>query len=256
MTATATRPRRLEGKTAVITGGSSGLGLATARLFVAEGARAIVTGTDAARLEAAAAGLGPAAHAVRADVRSRDDLARLAEETRARFGRLDVLFANAGLGSFAPVAETDEAAFDLQFDVNVKGVFFTVQALAPLMGRGGSIVLNASAVNAKGKAGGAVYFASKAAVRSFARSLADEFGPAGIRVNALSPGLVATGFQARTGNRAEDLDGFGQYVTAIAPLARLGEAEEIARAALFLASDESSYVTAADLVVDGGYMNV
>lgn len=247
---------RLAGKTAVITGGTSGLGLETARHFVAEGARVIVTGSNPERLADAVAGLGAAAHGVLADVRRPAALAELAEAVRSRFGTLDILFANAGLGSFAPVSATTEADYDTQFDVNVKGVFLTVQALQPLMGRGGSIVLNASAVNGKGKAGGSVYFASKAAVRSFARSFADEFGPAGIRVNSLSPGLVETGFQARTGNKAEDLRGFGAYVTGIAPLGRLGEAEEIARAAVFLASDDSSYMTAADLVVDGGYMNV
>lgn len=248
------RTQRLRGKTAVVTGGTSGLGYATAAAFIAEGARVLVTGTNPARTAEAAAQLGAEPYV--ADVRDLRALDRLAEVVAKRFGRLDIIFANAGIGAFKPLSEVTEADYAEQFDVNVKGVLFTIQKLAPLMGAAGSIVLNASAVNAKGKAGGSVYFATKAAVRSLARSLADEFGPAGIRVNALSPGLVPTGFQARTGNAEEELAHFGRYVTETAPLHRLGRPEEIAAAALFLASDAASYVTGADLTVDGGFMNV
>ena len=247
---------RLAGKTAVITGGSSGLGLETARHFVAQGARVVITGQNEERLGQVRQELGDAVIPVRADVRSLDDLDRLAETVKASFGTLDILFANAGLGNFGPVSQVDERTFDTQFDTNVKGLFFTVQKLVGLMGTGGSIILNASAVNSRGKAGASVYFATKAAVRSLARSLADEFGPQGIRVNALSPGLVPTGFQAKTGLAEEDLDTFGKYVVGITPLGRVGRPDEIAHAAVFLASDESSYMTASDLVVDGGYMNV
>ena len=155
-----------------------------------------------------------------------------------------------------PLDQVTEGDFDYQFDINVKGVFFTVQKLAPLMGQGGSIILNASAVNERGKAAGSVYFATKAAVRSFARSLADELGAQGIRVNALSPGLVPTEFQGKTGLPDEAMSGFTEYVLGRTGLKKLGRPEDIAQAAVFLASDESAYVTAADLVVDGGFMNI
>ena len=247
---------RLNGKTAVITGGTSGLGLETAKHYVAEGARVIVTGSNPQKIDAAVASLGDQAEGIVADVRSRADMAALAERVKEQFGGLDILFANAGLGNFVPISQASEEAFDTQFDVNVKGVFNTVQALVPLMSKGGSVILNASGVHGKGMAGGSIYFATKAAVRSFARTFAAEFGEAGIRVNSLSPGLVMTPFMERTGNSAEELEGFGTQVVGITPLSRLGQPDEIAQAAVFLASDESSYMTASDLVVDGGFMNV
>ena len=245
---------QLTNKTAVITGGSSGIGFETSKQFIAAGARVIITGQNEARLTQAQQQLGTQAIAVKADVRSFTDLEALAERVKAEFGQLDILFANAGVGAFAPLEAIDEAAYDLQFDINVKGVFFTVQKLAPLLKDGASVILNASAVNEKGVAAGSVYFATKAAVRSLARTLAAELSDRQIRVNALSPGLVLTNFQE---NLSEDVqDGFTQYVSSIAPLGRLGQVEEIAPAAVFLASDASSYMTAADLVVDGGFMNV
>lgn len=247
---------RLAGKTAVITGGTTGIGLATARAFIAQGAHVIVTGQNQERLDKAAQELGPRAMPVRADVRAPADLDELAARTRDAFGELDVLFANAGLGQFAPIEAADEAFYDVQFDVNVKGVFFTVQKLVGLMPAGASIVLNASAVNQKGAPGGAVYYATKAAVRSFARSLAAELGPRRIRVNAVSPGIVLTEFQGKMGQPQEALTAFIESVKAAAPLGREGLTEEIAQAVVFLASDESSYVTATDLTVDGGFMNV
>lgn len=251
-------PHRLQDKTAVVTGGSTGLGFEAARHFLAEGARRVViTGLDGARLEAAARSLGEGAVPLRADVRSPADLNALAAAAReALGGRLDVLFANAGIGTFAPVEALDEAGFDAQFDTNVKGVLFTVQNLLPLMGQGGSIVLNASAVNVKGLAGGSVYFATKAAVRSLARTLAAELAPRGIRVNAVSPGLVPTPFVGKMGLPQEALESFARTYTAATPLARLGRPEDIAPAVVFLASDEAAYVTAHDLPVDGGWMSV
>jgi NAD(P)-dependent dehydrogenase (short-subunit alcohol dehydrogenase family) len=250
--------KRLEGKTALVTGGSSGLGYAAAERLIAEGARAvIITGTDESRLAQAAAGLGQEAIPVRADVRSLPDLDRLAETARERLdGRLDVLFANAGIGFFGPLEAVDEAFYDSQFDVNVKGLFFTVQKLAPLLGKGSSVVLNASAVNAKGVAGGHVYFATKAAVRSLARTFAAELAPRGVRVNAVSPGYIPTNFQGKMGMPPEASEGFIAMVKAASPLARLGRPEEVAGAVAFLASADSSYITAADLTVDGGFMHV
>jgi NAD(P)-dependent dehydrogenase (short-subunit alcohol dehydrogenase family) len=247
---------RLAGKTAVVTGGSSGIGLETARQFLAQGARVMITGLDGDRLAAAVRELGEDAVGFVSDARSSSDLDRLAAQVRAEFGELDVLFANAGIGRFAPLDQVDEAFFDDQFDTNVRGLFFTVQKLAPLLRDGASVILNASAVNAKGVAGGHVYFASKAAVRSLARSLAAELAPRRIRVNALSPGLVPTNFQSKMGLPQEALDGFAGYIAGTAPLGRVGRTDEIAPAAVFLASDEASYITATDLLVDGGWMSV
>ena len=245
---------RLSGKTAVITGATTGLGFETAKHFIAEGARVIITGQNDERLAAAAEKLGANAIPVKADVRSLADLDGLAGSVKETFGQLDILFANAGLGVFQPLEQFDEKAYDDQFDINVKGLFFTVQKLSPLLKDGASVILNASAVNEKGAPTGSVYIATKAAVRSFARSFSTELGGRGIRVNSISPGVVHTEFHEKVG--ADVSDGFTEYVTGIAPLGRVGRPAEIATAAVFLASDDSSYMTAADLVVDGGYMNV
>jgi len=247
---------RLAGKTAVITGGTTGLGFATAQQFVAEGARVIITGQNEERLQAAAQALGEGVIPVRVDVRSLPDLDHLAAQVKTHLGGLDILFANAGIGYFAPLEAIDETFYDSQFDINVKGLFFTVQKLVGLLNPGASVVLNASAVNAKGAAAGSVYFATKAAVRSLARSFAAELGDRQIRVNAISPGYVPTEFQGKMGLPAETLEGFSEYVKKSAPLGRFGKPEEIAAAVVFLASNASSYMTATDLVVDGGYMNV
>ncbi len=247
---------RLQGKTALITGGSTGIGFETAKQYLAEGAKVIITGSNETRLETAVSQLGENATAIRADVRSLSDLEHLAQRVKEEFGNFDILFANAGIGYFAALEDVDEAFYDNQFDINVKGVFFTVQKLVGLLNEGASIILNASAVNEKGAPMGSLYFASKAAVRSLARSLAAELAPRQIRVNALSPGIVRTSFQSKLEMPAEAFEGFIDYVKQTAPLGREGKPEEIAKAAVFLGSDESSYMTAADLVVDGGYMNV
>jgi NAD(P)-dependent dehydrogenase (short-subunit alcohol dehydrogenase family) len=247
---------RLNGKTAVITGGTTGIGFETAKQFVAEGARLIITGQNEERLQTAAQELGSQVIPVLADVRSLHDLDTLAQRVKSEFGVLDILFANAGIGFFAPIEAVDETLYDSQFDINVKGVFFTVQKLCGLLNEGASVILNASAVNEKGAAMGSVYFATKAAVRSFARTLAAELGSRQIRVNAISPGMIPTNFQGKMGLSTEALDGFEGYIKQTAPLGRVGKPEEIASSVVFLASDESSYMTAADLVVDGGYMNV
>ena len=247
---------RLQGKTALITGGTTGIGFETAKQYLAEGAKVIITGTNEARLATAVSQLGENVTSIRADVRSLSDLDHLAEEVKKEFGHLDVLFANAGIGYFAAIEDVDEAFYDNQFDINVKGVFFTVQKLVGLLNEDSSIILNASAVNEKGAPMGSLYFATKAAVRSLARSLAAELTTRKIRVNALSPGIVRTSFQSKLDMPAEAFEGFIDYVKNIAPLGREGRPDEIAKAAVFLASDDSSYMTATDLVVDGGYMNV
>ena len=247
---------RLKGKTALITGGTTGIGFETAKQYIAEGARVIVTGRNEDRLNDAVAKLGENATAVRADVRSLADLDNLAQTVEQKFGHLDILFANAGIGYFTAIEDVDESLYDNQFDINVKGVFFTVQKLVGLLRKNSSVILNASAVNEKGVPMGSLYFATKAAVRSLARSLAAELGDRKIRVNALSPGIVRTHFQSNQNLSDEAMEGFIDYVTDLTPLSREGKPEEIAKAAVFLASNDSSYMTAADLVVDGGYMNV
>lgn len=247
---------RLNNKTAVITGGTTGIGFATARELIKEGARVIITGRNQQRLIEAVAQLGKNAIAVQADVQSLSDLDTLAAKVKNEFGGLDILFANAGIGQFSPLEQIDEQFYDNQFDVNVKGVFFTVQKLVGLLKPKASIILNASAVNAKGLPTGSIYLATKAAVRSFARSLAAELGDRQIRVNTISPGIVRTEFQSKMGLPQEVVEEFIDSIRQTVPLQRNGEATEIAKAVTFLASDDSSYMSANDLVVDGGYMNV
>jgi len=247
---------RLAGKTAVITGGTTGIGFETAKYYLQEGARVIITGQNEARLSEAAAKLGKGVKAVLADASKLADLDNLREVVRKEFDSLDVLFVNAGVAVFAPLEDIDESTFDYQFNVNVKGAFFTIQKLAGLLKSGSSVIINASAVNEKGLAGASAYSATKAAVRSFARSLSAELGPRGIRVNALSPGYVPTEIQGKMGVPREQLEASMQELVNRLPLARSGRTDEIAKVAVFLASDESSYITATDLTVDGGFMNV
>jgi NAD(P)-dependent dehydrogenase (short-subunit alcohol dehydrogenase family) len=248
--------RRLEGKTAVVTGATTGIGFATAKAFLDEGAAVIITGQDQERLDVAKGELGGNVTGFRVDVRNVAEIDALAKSVADSAGGIDVLFANAGVALFAPLASVDEDHFDSQFDVNVKGLFFTVQKLAPLLRQDASVILNATFGTIKGIATGSVYFATKAAVRSLARTFALELGPRGIRVNALSPGLVPTPLFGKTGLSDEQLQGLGAFYTGHAPLARLGEPNEIATAAVFLASKESAFMTAADLVVDGGFAGI
>ena len=247
---------RLNAKNAVITGGTTGLGFEMAKRYIAEGARVLITGRDPQTIDEAVDRLGANAAGLAADASSLASMALVTDKARDIFGTVDILVANAGIGVFAPITEVDEAAYDRQFDLNVKGVFFTVQKMLPLMSRGGSIIMTASAVNGKGASGGSLYFASKAAVRSFARSMAAELGAEGIRVNSLSPGIVPTKFFSNSNVGAGAYDDFGAIVVDGTPLGRAGTPEEVADAAVFLGSDESTYITAVDLVVDGGWMNV
>ncbi len=247
---------KLNSKIAVVTGGSSGIGLATARRFISEGAQVVVTGRDQIALDAAVAGLGAAATGIQGDVAILEDLDRLFARVRERFGRIDVLFANAGIAPLGPFETVTQEDFDRQFDINVRGLFFTVQKALPLLSQGASIILNASVVAQTGLANTSVYSATKAAVRSLGRTLAAELSPRSIRVNVVSPGLIGTPLWDKVGLSQADVSAFGAQVVQQTPLGRPGKPEEIAATAAFLASDEASYFTGADLVADGGLIQV
>lgn len=241
----------LQGKTALITGGTSGIGFAAARLFLKNGARIAVTGRERGRLEEVQRQLGDGIVAIQADVRRRGDLLGMAEELKGAFGALDIVFANAGVAYATPIETTDEAAYDELMDVNFKAVFFTVQAVLPLMRSGGSIVLNTSWLNQVGTPGRSLLSASKAAVRSLARTLSAELLDRQIRVNAVSPGSIETPIHRR-GQSDEEFRVYKERVAAQVPVGRMGQPDDIAAAALFLASDASSYMLGAEIVVDGG----
>jgi len=243
---------KLIGKVAVITGGNSGMGLATARLFAAEGAQVVITGRRQKDLDAAVQSIGRNIEGVQGDVSRLADLDRLHDHLKAKYGRVDVLFANAGLGKVNPLGNVSEEEFDTTFDVNVKGLFFTVQKLLPLVPDGGSIILNASIAASSGMEAFSVYSASKAAVRSFARTWTADLKARKIRVNALSPGPIDTPIFGKAGLTEEQAAGFKDSLATQVPLGRIGHADEIAKPALFLASDDSSYITGIELTVDGG----
>jgi NAD(P)-dependent dehydrogenase (short-subunit alcohol dehydrogenase family) len=247
---------RLEGKTAVITGGNSGIGLATAKRFAAEGAHVFITGRRQEELNAAVAAIGFGARAVQGDVSNLDDLDRLFATVRAERGSIDVLFANAGLGAMAPLGAITEASFDLVFDVNVKGTLFTVQKALPLMKAGGSIILTGSTTGSMGSPAFSVYSATKAAIRNFARCWAVDLKTTGIRVNVLSPGATATPGLLNGLARSGQQDALIAGLIAQTPVGRMGRPEETAAVALFLASDDSSFMTGSEVFVDGGMAQV
>ena len=245
--------QRFEGKVVLVTGGNSGIGLAVAHAFVAEGAKVVVSGRNAATVETAVEALGAAAVGVAADTGSLEGIDRVVAATRAfGGGRLDVLFCNAGIGAFGPIATIGEAKWDELMNVNVKGVFFTVQKALPLMTRGGAIVLNASVAAGKGDPGGAMYGSSKAAVRSLGRGLGAELVGAGIRVNVVSPGPIETPIFGKAGMNEQQVADLKVAWSDRNPMKRFGTPEEVAATVLFLASDEASYITGVDLLVDGG----
>jgi NAD(P)-dependent dehydrogenase (short-subunit alcohol dehydrogenase family) len=248
---------KLEGKIALVTGGSSGIGLATTQLFVKEGAHVYITGRRQSELDKAVKSIG-AKHvtAVRGDASNLDDLDRLFAQIKQEKGRLDVVFANAGGGSFAPLGAITEELYDQTFNTNVKGVLFTVQKALPLIPDGGSIILNASIVSIKGMPAFSVYSATKAAVRSFARSWTTDLKDRKIRVNVVSPGPIDTPIIDGLVETEEQRQGIRTQLASMVPLGRMGRPDEIGKAALFLASDDASYVAGVELFVDGGSAQV
>lgn len=248
---------KLSNKVAVVTGGTSGIGLAAAKAFAAQGARVYVTGRRQAELDAAVAAIGPQAVGVRADSSRVEDLDRLYAQVKAEAGRIDVLYANAGGGAMLPLGELTEAHIDDTFGRNVKGVVFTVQQALPLLGQGSSVILAGSTAGIQGTANFSIYSASKAAVRNLARSWVLDLKGRGIRLNVLSPGPIHTpGLVELAGNDAAQQRGLVDYLAAQVPLGRVGRPDEIARVAVFLASDDSSFVNGAELFVDGGMAQI
>jgi NAD(P)-dependent dehydrogenase (short-subunit alcohol dehydrogenase family) len=243
---------KLNGKIALITGGTTGIGAATARLFRDEGAHVIATGRNPETLAAARADLGKGIEVVQSDSSDVAAIHALMADIKARHGRLDIAFVNAGMALFGPITAVDEAFFDKQFALNVRGAFFTMQGAAAIMPDGGSIVLTASVVAVKGMENASVYSATKAALRSFGRTFAAELVSRRIRVNTVSPGPIETPIFGKTGLPAEVLAGMGDALKASVPMKRFGSADEVASAALYLASDDSAFVTGIDLPVDGG----
>jgi len=244
---------QFDGQVALVTGGSSGIGLATATLFAERGARVYITGRRQKELDKAIREIGQSATAIQGDVSRLEDIDKVYQTIRQENGKLDILFANAGIGEFAPLGQISEEHFDKQFDINVKGTLFTVQGALRLMPAGSAIILNASLVSIKGNPAFSVYSATKAALRSFARNWAVDLKGKGIRVNAVSPGVIPTpGYHTSLGMTEQQLDEYIRSVIPAIPLGRTGTTDEIARAVAFLASDESSYITGSELFVDGG----
>lgn len=247
---------KLTGKIALVTGGNSGMGLESARLLAAEGAKVVITGRRQKDLDDAVKYVGPNALGVQGDVSKLADLDRLYAAIKEKFGHLDIIFANAGHGTLNPLGGVSEAEFDAQFNTNVKGLFFTVQKALPLLRDGASVILNASIAGYKGMEAFSVYSATKAAVRSFARTWTSDLKARKIRVNSLSPGPIDTPILDKAGLTKEQADGWKESLKNSVPLGRIGRSDEIAKTVLFLASDDSSYITGIDLTVDGGLAQV
>ncbi len=244
--------RRLEGKVAVVTGGNSGIGLATAKRLQEEGARVAISGRSKNTLDEAVRTIGNGVIAVQADVAKLADVDKLYAEVSQKLGKIDVLFVNAGVAKFAPLAETSESSYDEQFDINIKGAYFTIQKALPLLKEGASIILNTSVADSKGTMGTSAYSATKAALRSLARTAAAELVERGIRVNTVAPGPIVTPIFGRTGLPKESVDEFAKEIVAKVPMKRFGQPEEVAAAVAFLASQDASYITGVEINVDGG----
>jgi NAD(P)-dependent dehydrogenase (short-subunit alcohol dehydrogenase family) len=245
---------RLKGKTALITGGNSGIGLATAKQFMAEGANVAITGRNQRTLDAAALELGPEALVMKADVTDLAAMEKSIAATVKRFGKLDIVFANAGIGNYTRLGSTSVETFDEILKVNISSTFFIVQACLPYLSKGASIIFNSSVQSMNGRPGLSAYAASKAALRTMARVMASELSPRGIRINVVTPGAVDTPIwdlvvnTSGNGDRDAVYDGIGRGI----PLGRMGDPSEVANAVVFLASDESSYIQGTEIVVDGG----
>jgi NAD(P)-dependent dehydrogenase (short-subunit alcohol dehydrogenase family) len=246
---------KLAGKKALITGGNSGIGFATARLFIAEGAQVVITGRDQKTLDEAVAELGPKARGYRADVTIAEDRKQLFSALASDFGKLDIVFANAGISGRTPTGTTDEAVFENIIHTNLSGAFFTVNSAAPLLNNGGSIIFNGSVHDYLGQTGLAAYAATKGGLVSMARSIAADLAPRNIRVNVVAPGATKTPIWkrgSRGNDSAEQSAKLADFISSTIPLGRWGEPEELAKAVLFLASDDASYINAVELMVDGG----
>lgn len=242
-------------KIVVVMGGNSGIGLASAVAFAREGARVAITGRNPQTLAEAAELIGPGTLAVQADMVDLAAMDSFFAQIQERYGRIDVLFVNAGIGRFTPMDQVTEALWDEMQSINLKGPFFAVQKAAPLMGRGGSIVLTSSIGHVKGLPGNSVYAASKAGLRALVRNLGVELVGRGIRVNCFSPGPIDTPLLGRSGVPPQEIEALRQFITEQVPMKRFGTSEEAAAAVLFLASDAASFVTGIDLFVDGGMVS-
>jgi len=237
---------------AVVTGGNSGIGLATAKRFQEEGAKVAISGRSRKTLDEAVKIIGNGVLAVQSDVANLSDVDKLYAQIAEKFGKFDVLFVNAGVGKFAPLADTSEGQYDEVFDINIKGAYFTIQKALPFLNDGASIILNTSVVDGLGMPGTSAYAATKAALRSLARTAAAELVGRGIRVNAVAPGPIVTPILGRTGLPKEAIDDFTKEIIASVPMKRFGQPEEVAATVAFLASQDASYITGIEINVDGG----
>jgi NAD(P)-dependent dehydrogenase (short-subunit alcohol dehydrogenase family) len=244
--------KRLEGKVAVITGGNSGIGLATAKRVQDEGAKVAISGRNQKTLEEAVKSLGNGVLAVKADTAKLDEIERFLGEVKRKFGKIDVLFVNAGVAKFASLIDTPEALFDEQFDINIKGAYYMVQKAVPHLNDGASIIFNTSVAGSTGVASTSAYSATKAALRSLARTAAAELAERNIRVNAVAPGPIVTPIFGRTGLPQQAIEDWAKGLEQKVPMKRFGQPEEVAGVVAFLASADASYITGVEINVDGG----
>jgi len=244
--------KRLQGKIAVVTGGNSGIGLATAKRLLDEGAKVAISGRNQKTLDEATRSLGKDVLVVKADTAQLSETTRLLKAVNDRFGKIDILFINAGVAKFAPLTDTPESLFDEQFDINIRGAYFTIQKAVPFLNDGASVILNTSVAGSTGTPGTSAYSATKAALRSLARTAAAEFAARNIRVNAVAPGPIVTPIFGRTGLPQQEIDDWAKQLVQKVPLQRFGQPEEVAGVVAFLASSDASYITGVEINVDGG----